>query len=136
MTATTATATAATEAATTAAEEAATTTTTATAVDTTATTTTTELRSLLEHVSVSTIVCIDEAYREFVDPGFGDPVTELLPDFPNVIVTRTFSKAHGLAGLRIVALAPPPSTVTRELVLAANRAALTLWRKDMDWSWD
>ncbi len=49
----------------------------------------------------STIVCIDEAYREFLDPGFGDPVTDLLPDFPNVIVTRTFSKAHGLAGLRV-----------------------------------
>ncbi len=63
--------------------------------------TTTELRGLLEQVPMSTIVCIDEAYREFLDPGFGDPVTELLPDFPNVVVTRTFSKAHGLAGLRV-----------------------------------
>lgn len=63
--------------------------------------TTTELRGLLEQVSAGTIVCIDEAYREFVDPGFGDPVTDLLPDFPNLIVTRTFSKAHGLAGLRV-----------------------------------
>ena len=64
-------------------------------------TTTTELRRLLEQVSLGTIVCIDEAYREFVDPGFGDPVSELVPEFPNVIVTRTFSKAHGLAGLRL-----------------------------------
>ena len=64
-------------------------------------TTTTELRRLLDEISPSTIVCIDEAYREFVDPGFGDPVAELLPDYPNVIVTRTFSKAHGLAGLRV-----------------------------------
>jgi histidinol-phosphate aminotransferase len=52
-------------------------------------------------VTPATIVCIDEAYREFLDPGFGDSVTDLLPDFPNVVVTRTFSKAHGLAGLRI-----------------------------------
>ena len=63
--------------------------------------TTTELRTLLEQVPSSVIVCIDEAYREFLDPGFGDPVAELLPDFPNVVVTRTFSKAHGLAGLRL-----------------------------------
>jgi histidinol-phosphate aminotransferase len=63
--------------------------------------TTTELRTLLDRVPSSVIVCIDEAYREFLDPGFGDPVAELLPDFPNVIVTRTFSKAHGLAGLRV-----------------------------------
>jgi histidinol-phosphate aminotransferase len=64
-------------------------------------TTTADLRSLLTQISSDVIVCIDEAYREFLDPGFGDPVTELLPDFPNVIVTRTFSKAHGLAGLRV-----------------------------------
>ena len=63
--------------------------------------TTAELRGLLERVPATTIVCIDEAYREFLDPGFGDPVTDLLPHFPNVVVTRTFSKAHGLAGLRI-----------------------------------
>lgn len=64
-------------------------------------TTTADLRRLLEQVPHGTVVCIDEAYREFVDPGFGDPVAELLPEFPNMIVTRTFSKAHGLAGLRV-----------------------------------
>lgn len=63
--------------------------------------TTAELRGLLEQIPTSTVVCIDEAYREFLDPGFGDPVADLLPDFPNVVVTRTFSKAHGLAGLRV-----------------------------------
>ena len=63
--------------------------------------TTAELRGLLEQIPMTVIVCIDEAYREFLDPGFGDPVAELLPDFPNVVVTRTFSKAHGLAGLRV-----------------------------------
>lgn len=63
--------------------------------------TTAELRGLLDQIPISTVVCIDEAYREFLDPGFGDPVVDLLPDFPNVVVTRTFSKAHGLAGLRV-----------------------------------
>mgnify|MGYP001825107420 CR=1 FL=1 len=63
-------------------------------------TTTTELRRLLEHVPLGTIVCIDEAYREFLDPSFGDPVTDLLPSHHNVMVTRTLSKAHGLAAVR------------------------------------
>ena len=51
--------------------------------------------------SQATIVVLDEAYREFLDPSFGDPVRELVPDHPNVVVTRTFSKAQGLAGIRI-----------------------------------
>ncbi|MEZ5216403.1 MAG: histidinol-phosphate transaminase [Ilumatobacteraceae bacterium] len=60
-----------------------------------------ELDTLLAGIDPGTIVVIDEAYREFLDPSFGDPVHELLPKYPNVVVTRTFSKAHGLAGLRL-----------------------------------
>lgn len=62
---------------------------------------TSELRTFLQAVPQSVIVVIDEAYREFVDDRFGDPVGDLLPEFPNVVVTRTFSKAHGLAGVRV-----------------------------------
>lgn len=81
--------------------------------------TTAELRRLLERVPGDVIVCIDEAYREFLDPAFGDPVTELLPDFPNVVVTRTMSKAHGLAGVRVgYAIAHPDviATIDKTLV--------------------
>lgn len=60
-----------------------------------------DLRRVVESVDPSTVVVIDEAYREFLDPSFGDPVRELVPDHPNVVVTRTFSKAHGLAGIRV-----------------------------------
>lgn len=60
-----------------------------------------DMRALLRGVSPSTVFVIDEAYREFLDPSFGDPVKELVPEFPNVVVTRTFSKAHGLAGIRV-----------------------------------
>ena len=74
--------------------------------------TTRELRSLLERVPTSTIVCIDEAYREFLDPGFGDPVDELLPEFPHAIVTRTMSKAHGLAGVRVGYAVGHPDVIT------------------------
>ena len=62
---------------------------------------TSEMRTLLERIDPRTVVVIDEAYREFLDPSFGDPGLELVPDFANVVVTRTFSKAHGLAGLRV-----------------------------------
>jgi histidinol-phosphate aminotransferase len=44
---------------------------------------------------------LDEAYFEYVDtPGYPDGV-KLLARYPNLIVTRTFSKIHGLAGLRV-----------------------------------
>ena len=62
---------------------------------------TSDLRTLLGRIPPTTVVVIDEAYREFLDPSFGDPVHELVPEFPNVVVTRTFSKAHGLAGIRV-----------------------------------
>ncbi len=58
------------------------------------------IRTMLASVPDDVIVLIDEAYREFLDPRFGDPLT-LLADYPNVVVSRTFSKAYGLAGLRV-----------------------------------
>ncbi|MGH8590211.1 MAG: histidinol-phosphate transaminase [Gammaproteobacteria bacterium] len=55
------------------------------------------LTSLPRHV----LVLIDEAYYEYVDePGYPNGVA-WLERFPNLIVTRTFSKIHGLAGLRL-----------------------------------
>jgi len=47
------------------------------------------------------MVVVDEAYFEYVDkPSYPDTST-WLERFPNLIVTRTFSKAYGLAGLRV-----------------------------------
>ncbi|SHG21856.1 histidinol-phosphate aminotransferase [Jatrophihabitans endophyticus] len=55
----------------------------------------------LRAVPADVVVALDEAYREFVaDPDVPDGLT-LLPEFPNVVVLRTFSKAYGLAGLRV-----------------------------------
>jgi histidinol-phosphate aminotransferase len=46
-------------------------------------------------------VIVDEAYIDFIDqPGF-ETAAGLVKDVPNVIVLRTFSKIHGLAGLRV-----------------------------------
>ena len=60
-----------------------------------------DVGDLVAHIDNRTLVVIDEAYREFNAPSFGDPVVDLVPRFDNVMVLRTFSKAHGLAGLRV-----------------------------------
>jgi histidinol-phosphate aminotransferase len=58
-------------------------------------------------VPAETLVVLDEAYREFVtDPDVPDGL-ELLPGRPNLAVLRTFSKAWGLAGLRLGYLLAP-----------------------------
>ncbi len=55
----------------------------------------------LRRVPRDTVVLLDEAYIEFVAPEHRIDVPALLARFPNVVVLRTFSKAYGLAGLRI-----------------------------------
>ena len=67
---------------------------------------------LLESVPGDVVVLVDEAYREFADPALGDPVTELLPRFDNVAVARTFSKAYGLASLRVGYVMAHPAVVS------------------------
>src|SRR5687767_10411555 len=60
-----------------------------------------ELVDFLDAVPAGTLVVLDEAYREFVtDPDVPDGI-ELMRGRPNVAVLRTFSKAWGLAGLRV-----------------------------------
>jgi histidinol-phosphate aminotransferase len=60
-----------------------------------------ELERFLDAVPTQTLVVLDEAYREFVtDPDVPDGI-ELMRGRPNVAVLRTFSKAWGLAGLRV-----------------------------------
>lgn len=55
----------------------------------------------LRRVHRETIVLLDEAYIEFAAPEHRLEVSALARRFPNVVVVRTFSKAYGLAGLRI-----------------------------------
>ena len=60
-----------------------------------------ELERFLDVVPSTALVVLDEAYREFVtDPDVPDGL-ELMRGRPNVAVLRTFSKAFGLAGLRV-----------------------------------
>src|SRR5687767_14337029 len=67
-----------------------------------------ELEAFLRKVPERVMVVLDEAYNEYIHADLrGDPV-KWLKRHPNLVVTRTFSKAYGLAGLRVgFALAHP-----------------------------
>jgi histidinol-phosphate aminotransferase len=77
-----------------------------------------ELAEFIRRVPADCLIVLDEAYREYVrDPGVPDGLT-LYPRWPNVAVLRTFSKAYGLAGLRVGFL------VGHEPVAAAVRTTM------------
>jgi len=59
------------------------------------------LRTLLGSCPEQTVVVVDEAYFEYVDEDDYPNCIQWVNEFPNLLVTRTFSKAFGLAGLRI-----------------------------------
>jgi histidinol-phosphate aminotransferase len=60
-----------------------------------------ELLHFVEQVPSDVIILIDEAYSEYVRLEDYPDATQWITRFPNVIVTRTFSKAFGLAALRV-----------------------------------
>jgi len=68
-----------------------------------------ELEAFLDRVPADCLVVLDEAYREYIrDADVPDGLT-LYGDRPNVAVLRTFSKAYGLAGLRVGYLVAHPA---------------------------
>lgn len=60
-----------------------------------------ELVSFLKEVSADVIVVLDEAYAEYADSMDYPDSISLMKEFANLVSVRTFSKAYGLAGLRI-----------------------------------
>jgi len=59
------------------------------------------MRSFCEEVSRHTVVFVDEAYHELVDDEMYSSMIDLVRKEYNIIISRTFSKIHGLAGLRV-----------------------------------
>ena len=60
-----------------------------------------QLKALLRAIPSRVIVVIDQAYAEYVEaPDYIDAI-QCLGEFPNLVVTQTFSKIYALAGLRI-----------------------------------
>jgi len=77
------------------------------------------LTAFLDQVPADCLVVLDEAYREYIrDAAIPDGI-DVYRDRPNVAVLRTFSKAYGLAGLRVGFLIghPPVATAVRKTML-------------------
>jgi len=94
-----------------------------------------ELEAFLRKVPERVIVVVDEAYNEYLSPDLKAETVKWLKRHPNLIVTRTFSKAYGLAGLRVGYAFAHPSVAdvlnrvrqpfnVNSLALAAAAAAL------------
>lgn len=60
-----------------------------------------ELHDFIRDVPSDVIVVVDEAYLEYVTDADYPDTSKWLSEFPNLIVTRTFSKIYGIAGLRV-----------------------------------
>ena len=59
------------------------------------------LRDFLQALPVNILVVLDEAYNEYLPPAQRYDSVSWLQNYPNLIISRTFSKAYGLAGLRV-----------------------------------
>ncbi len=81
-----------------------------------------KLKDFCQSASKKAVVFCDEAYIDFVeDPGF-ESMVQLVRKGENVIVSKTFSKVYGLAGIRIGYLVARPDIAAR---LRGNLAAFT-----------
>ncbi|GAA2076142.1 histidinol-phosphate transaminase [Pseudolysinimonas kribbensis] len=83
--------------------------------------TTAEFEEFMARVPETVLVLLDEAYREFVTDPHAVEGLSLLDRYPNLVVLRTFSKAFGLAGLRVGYAAGPAYILD-----AARSAAIPL----------
>jgi histidinol-phosphate aminotransferase len=86
--------------------------------------TATETEAFIRSVPSSVVVVIDEAYQEFVRAADAVDGIALYRKYPNVVVLRTFSKAHGLAGLRVGYSVSNP-VLTQHLRVAATPFAVS-----------
>jgi len=79
-----------------------------------------EIEAFLANVPRETVVVLDEAYTEYLEPTQRFDSTQWVRRYPNLIVSRTFSKAYGLAGLRVgYGIAQPVLTNLMNRVRAA-----------------
>jgi len=60
-----------------------------------------EVESFLRRAPRSVLIVLDEAYNEYLEPPMRCPSVAWIAKYPNLVVLRTFSKAYGLAGLRV-----------------------------------
>jgi len=71
------------------------------------------LKNFCEEASKKTVVLIDEAYNEFLDNADSQSMIPLIEKNPNILVIKTFSKIHAMAGLRIGFIIGHPSLIKK-----------------------
>ena len=81
-----------------------------------------ELESFIKDVAPKCIILLDEAYTEFSDEP---SMAKWVNDYPNLVIAKTFSKIHGMAGARVGFVLAHPKTVKQlnDLQPWANAAA-------------
>ena len=72
-----------------------------------------KVKQFCETVSKKVTVFVDEAYLEFLEPEQQVSMVDLVKKNENVVVSKTFSKIYGLAGLRIGYIIGKPETITK-----------------------
>ena len=86
------------------------------------------VKQFCEDVSKKTTVYVDEAYLEFLDPKDQISMVDLVKSDANVVVSRTFSKIYGLAGLRLGYVVGRPDLIKKidkyHMGIANNQPAL------------
>jgi len=93
------------------------------------------IRGFCQEASKKTMVYADEAYIEFLEPAQQKSMISLVQNTPGLIVSRTFSKIYGLAGLRLGYIISHPDTIKKvgkfgdtispsQTALSAARASL------------
>jgi len=71
-----------------------------------------ELKSFIKKVREDILIVIDEAYYEYMSDASDPKIFELIKKHENVVLLRTFSKAYGLAGLRVGYCIAQPQLIT------------------------
>ncbi|HSS49141.1 MAG TPA: aminotransferase class I/II-fold pyridoxal phosphate-dependent enzyme, partial [Thermoanaerobaculia bacterium] len=72
-----------------------------------------QIRDLIAQAPANATVLVDEAYHHYADSADYETVIPLIHDYPNLIVARTFSKIHGMAGLRLGYAVAQPDTLAK-----------------------
>ncbi|BCA96302.1 histidinol-phosphate aminotransferase 2 [Legionella antarctica] len=87
-----------------------------------------DIKYLLDHIPKSTLLVLDEAYYEFAATRLSINSIEWLANHPNLVITRTFSKMYGMAGLRLGYAIANPDIINLlqrvQLPFSVNQAAL------------
>ncbi len=86
-----------------------------------------ELAAFVQAMPPTTLILVDEAYYDFADDPRYASAIEFIPEHPNVIVARTFSKIYGMAGMRLgyaIGAREPISRLAQQLLQDNSNAAV------------